>query len=338
VRDKAKFEVIGQMDHLQMFHEVARALTQPLEIEDILHIITDQMAQFFGPQQWSMLMVDEKAQEFYYAIAVGEDSGSLKGLRVPIGGGFAGTVAKSGTPLVVPDVALDPNWAAFTRANPDLNIRSIACVPVRSGDKVLGVIQLLNSKLDLMSEYSISFLRTLCDYAAIAIDNATRMKLTITDDVTGLVNARHFYTLLDEHRAVKRGDKVRVSESLQAIAHGASEGSHGVPKAWAEQLFRRLSNVGGEVVGKLRMQLIPDSTWKRAGEVLGPSASETVFRLANALTVAERIWRSEAEAIRFLLRPHVELGQAAPYALLNTESGGRRVENLLAALEYGFPV
>jgi uncharacterized protein (DUF2384 family) len=34
----------------------------------------------------------------------------------------------------------------------------------------------------------------------------------------------------------------------------------------------------------------------------------------------------------------VELGQASPYALLNTESGGRRVENLLAALEYGFPV
>jgi diguanylate cyclase (GGDEF)-like protein len=208
LRDKPKFEVIEgrQMDHLQMFHKVARALTQTLELEDILHIIMDQMAQFFGPQQWSMLMVDEKAQELYYAIAVGEDSGSLKGLRVPIGGGFAGMVAKSGTPLVVPDVSLDPNWAAFTRANPDLNIRSIACVPVRSGDKVLGVIQLLNSKLDLMSEYAISFLRILCDYAAIAIDNAARMKLiqelTITDDVTGLFNARHLYTLLDEQIAL----------------------------------------------------------------------------------------------------------------------------------------
>ena len=208
LRDKPKFEVIEsrQMDHLQMFHKVARALTQTLELEDILHIIMDQMAQFFGPQQWSMLMVDEKAQELYYAIAVGEDTGSLKGLRVPIGGGFAGMVAKSGTPLVVPDVAADPNWAAFTRANPDLNIRSIACVPVRSGDKTLGVIQLLNSKLDLMSEYAISFLRILCDYAAIAIDNAARMKLiqelTITDDVTGLFNARHLYTLLDEQIAL----------------------------------------------------------------------------------------------------------------------------------------
>jgi diguanylate cyclase (GGDEF)-like protein len=61
---------------------------------------------------------------------------------------------------------------------------------------------LLNSKLDLLSEYSISFLRILCDYAAIAIQNARSMtliqELTITDDVTGLFNARHLYTMLDE--------------------------------------------------------------------------------------------------------------------------------------------
>ena len=75
-------------------------------------------------------------------------------------------------------------------------------MPVRSGDKTLGVIQLLNSKLDLLSEYSISFLRILCDYAAIAIQNARSMtliqELTITDDCTGLFNARHLYTMLDE--------------------------------------------------------------------------------------------------------------------------------------------
>ena len=67
-------------------------------------------------------------------------------------------------------------------------------------------MQLMNSKLDLMSEYSISFLRILCDYAAIAIENARTMKLiqelTITDDVTGLFNARHLYTMLDEQIAL----------------------------------------------------------------------------------------------------------------------------------------
>jgi diguanylate cyclase (GGDEF)-like protein len=111
-------------------------------------------------------------------------------------------VASTGNPLVVPDVSLDTQWHAFSRAHPELRIRSIACIPIRSGSKSLGVIQLLNTKLDLESEYSISFLRILCDYAAIAIQNARSVKLihelTITDDCTGLFNSRHLYTLLDE--------------------------------------------------------------------------------------------------------------------------------------------
>lgn len=194
-----------QLDHLRVFHDVARALTRQLDLEEILGAIMEKMAQFFGPEKWSLLMVDDKANELYYAIAVGENQESLKGLRVPMGEGVAGWVASTGNPLVVPDVSLDPHWLAFTTAHPELNIQSIACVPVRSGDKTLGVIQLLNSKLDLLSEYSISFLRLLCDYAAIAIQNARSMtliqELTITDDVTGLFNARHLYTMLDEQVA-----------------------------------------------------------------------------------------------------------------------------------------
>jgi diguanylate cyclase (GGDEF)-like protein len=208
LKDRRSFEVIEsrQMDHLRVFHDVARALTSSLELEEILGAIMDKMAQFFGPERWSMLMVDDKAGELYYAIAVGENTESLKGLRVPLGEGVAGWVASTGNPLVVPDVALDPHWSAFANKHPDLKIKSIACVPVRSGNKTLGVIQLLNSKLDLLSEYSISFLRILCDYAAIAIQNARSMtliqELTITDDVTGLFNARHLYTMLDEQVAL----------------------------------------------------------------------------------------------------------------------------------------
>jgi diguanylate cyclase (GGDEF)-like protein len=207
LKDRRQFEVIEsrQMDHLRVFHDVARALTASLELEEILGAIMNKMAQFFGPERWSLLMVDDASGELYYAIAVGENAESLKGLRVPLGEGVAGWVASTGNPLIVPDVALDPHWSAFATKHPDLKIQSIACVPVRAGNKTLGVIQLLNSKLDLLSEYSISFLRILCDYAAIAIQNARSMtliqELTITDDVTGLFNARHLYTLLDEQVA-----------------------------------------------------------------------------------------------------------------------------------------
>ena len=64
LKDRRQFEVIEsrQMDHLRVFHDVARALTSSLELEEILGAIMDKMAQFFGPERWSMLMVDDKSR------------------------------------------------------------------------------------------------------------------------------------------------------------------------------------------------------------------------------------------------------------------------------------
>ncbi|SNT29770.1 diguanylate cyclase with GAF sensor [Granulicella rosea] len=216
MKEHRKFEVIEsrQMDHLRVFHDVARTLTTSLDLQEILSAIMDKMASFFGPERWSLLMVDEKLGDLYFAIAVGETAASLKNLpRVEMGKGVAGWVAATGNPLIVPDVSLDPQWAAFARQNPDLKIQSIACVPIRQGSKTLGVIQLHNSKLDLLSEYSISFLRILCDYAAIAIQNSRSMtliqELTITDDCTSLYNARHLYTQLEQLVNVPSASRVK---------------------------------------------------------------------------------------------------------------------------------
>jgi diguanylate cyclase (GGDEF)-like protein len=330
LKDKRQFEVIEsrQMDHLRVFHEVARALTQVLELEDILTTIMDKMAQFFGPERWSMMLADEKTQELYYAIAVGEDSESLKGLRIPMGEGVAGWVASTGNPLVVPDVALDPHWSAFSRAHPELKIQSIACVPVRSGDKTLGVIQLLNSKLDLLSEYSISFLRILCDYAAIAIQNARSMKLiqelTITDDCTGLFNSRHLYTMLDEQIALS-GSRRNVQFSLVFIdldrfkqvndTHGHLIGS------------RLLSEVGN----LMKRCLGPDNACFRYG------GDEFVALLPNmgkqaAIEATTRLWEQLREN-KFLTAQGMSLSLAGSFGLATFPEDGNTVQSVIRSAD-----
>src|SRR4051812_34765039 len=79
--------------------------------------------------------------------------------------------------------------------------RSMICVPLKSKHKVLAVIQLINSPLESFGESEMFFLHSLCDYAAIAIENARSVEkiqeLTITDDCTGLYNARHLYKTLE---------------------------------------------------------------------------------------------------------------------------------------------
>jgi diguanylate cyclase (GGDEF)-like protein len=74
-------------------------------------------------------------------------------------------------------------------------------VPVKSKLRVQGVIQLVNVNLAHFGAEESFFLQALCDYAAIAIENARSVEkiqeLTITDDCTGLYNARHLYKTLE---------------------------------------------------------------------------------------------------------------------------------------------
>ena len=118
----------------------------------------------------------------------------------------------------------------------------------------------------------------------------------------------------------------------------ALEAERGFAKSEASQLFARVAATSPLPTGKLRAGLIPDSSWKRARKTLGPQASQTAARLSHILAIAERIWGNEKDATGWLNSPHPELEGSAPITLLRTEAGGRVIESLLAALEFGFPV
>src|SRR5512142_2288534 len=190
-----------QVQELNIFHDVAKALTSSLNLDSVLQTIMDKMAEYFRPDTWSLLMVDEAKDELYFAIAVGAAAESLKSVRLRVGEGIAGWVARHGEPLIVPDVYKDERFAKRIDEMTRWKTRSIVCIPLKAKHRVLGVIQLINVHMDQFSESEMFFLQALCDYAAIAIENAKAVEriqeLTITDDCTGLYNARHLYNTLE---------------------------------------------------------------------------------------------------------------------------------------------
>src|SRR6267143_6730320 len=133
-----------QSQELNIFHDVAKALTSSLDLDSILQTIMEKMAEYFRPDTWSLLMVDEEQKELYFAIAVGDAAEALKNVRLKVGEGIAGWVAKHGEQLVVPDVEADPRFAKRIDDMTQWETRSIICFPVRSKLRVLGVIQLVN--------------------------------------------------------------------------------------------------------------------------------------------------------------------------------------------------
>ena len=137
-----------QNQELNIFHDVAKALTSSLDLDSILQTIMEKMAEYFRPDTWSLLMVDQEQEELYFAIAVGSAAEALKNVRLKVGEGIAGWVAKHGERLVVPDVMTDPRFAKRIDEMTKWETRSIICVPVRSKLRVLGVIQLVNVDME----------------------------------------------------------------------------------------------------------------------------------------------------------------------------------------------
>ena len=194
-------ETARQAQELHIFHDVAKALTSSLDLDSILQTIMEKMAEYFQPDTWSLLMVDEQKNELYFAIAVGSAAEALKNVRLKVGEGIAGHVAKYGERLVVPDVRADQRFAKRIDQVTQWETQSIICIPLRAKLRVLGVIQLVNVDMAHFGHEEQFFLQALCDYAAIAIENARAVEkiqeLTITDDCTGLYNARHLYKTLE---------------------------------------------------------------------------------------------------------------------------------------------
>ena len=91
---------------------------------------------------------------------------------------------------------------------------SIIGVPLKSRDKVFGLIELIN-KLDgsHFTPLDLKLLKTIADFAAIAIEKAYYVKalkrVASIDSLTGLYNRRSFQRFLDrEIERVKRTDEV----------------------------------------------------------------------------------------------------------------------------------
>ena len=199
--DSAGADRKRQLQELGIFHDVAKALTSSLNLDSILQTIMEKMAEYFRPDTWSLLMVDEEKEELYFAIAVGDAAEALKTVRLKLGEGIAGWVAQHGESLLVPDVYTDPRFAKRIDEMTKWQTRSIICIPLKSKHRVLGVIQLINVDMEGFGGNEMLLLQALADYAAIAIDNARAVEkiqeLTITDDCTGLYNARHLYKTLE---------------------------------------------------------------------------------------------------------------------------------------------
>src|SRR5258707_7966725 len=72
-----------------VFHELGKALTSSLQLDQVLRTIMEKIDEFLRPDTWSLLLIDEAKQVLYFEMAVGKGSHALKDLIFKMGHGIA---------------------------------------------------------------------------------------------------------------------------------------------------------------------------------------------------------------------------------------------------------
>jgi diguanylate cyclase (GGDEF)-like protein len=151
----------------------------------------------------ALLLLDPSGRELVFQASRAIQPGVIDGLRLPTTRGIAGWVARHRQAVRLDDVAADPRHFAGVGTQTGLVPRTMICVPMVSKGELRGVIQVLN-KVDnsTFTETELGVAQILADHAAIAIENASLYRqaylASITDDLTGLGNTRHFHRSLAE--------------------------------------------------------------------------------------------------------------------------------------------
>jgi len=96
----------------------------------------------------SLILLDEESGEMVFAVVQGEARDRLTGYRMSPGEGVAGWVVENKQPQIVQDPRNDPRFSPNVDDMLGFRTRSLACVPLITEDRVLGVIEAINKISD----------------------------------------------------------------------------------------------------------------------------------------------------------------------------------------------
>ncbi|HIK32107.1 MAG TPA: GAF domain-containing protein [Oscillatoriales cyanobacterium M59_W2019_021] len=117
-----------------------------LDLEDTLKRVMDEAKALMNADRSTLWLIDEEKDQLWTKVQLAD--GTPKELRIPRTAGFAGMVAQSGEPLLIPfDAYDDPRSQTARQTDKETGYRtcSLLCMPVFNADKkLIGVTQLVN--------------------------------------------------------------------------------------------------------------------------------------------------------------------------------------------------
>ena len=156
-------------EHVRRLQSVTDAALAHLRLDDLLAALLDRTRQILDVDTCAILLLDEDTNELVARAALGIEEEVEQGVRVPVGGGFAGRIAAEKRPVILEDVDHAHVLNPLLR---EKGIKSMFGVPLVVGGEVRGVMHVGSLVPRVFREEEVELLQLVGDRAALAIEHA----------------------------------------------------------------------------------------------------------------------------------------------------------------------
>ncbi len=154
---------------------ISRALPEYPDLEDLLDYISSEIKRVLNVEGALVVLLDQERNELFFQGVAHENRGiqrRAKRFRYPDNVTVGSRVIKTGEPVIVPDTAKDPNFYAGLDDQLGFHTRSMLDVPLKSSDRVIGVLSAINKKEGGFDQTDVELLSMIAGTVALSIENA----------------------------------------------------------------------------------------------------------------------------------------------------------------------
>lgn len=163
-------EVLRERRKLRALQEIGKLIGSSLDLTDLLTQIVERVSEVVEAERSTIYLIDDDTDELWAKISQGEETVEI---RLPVGEGIAGHVARTGKSLNIKDAYQDPRFDGVWDRRTGYRTRAILCVPMKNQHgRLIGAVQVLNKASGHFSPEDESILTSLAAQAAIGIENS----------------------------------------------------------------------------------------------------------------------------------------------------------------------
>ena len=150
--------------------EISKTISQEKDFDKLFEMIITSTTEVLNCERTTLFIVDEEKGELFSMVA---EKAELKEIRIPITSGIAGFCAVNNESVNVTDAYDDSRFNKDVDAETGYHTKTLLCFPLSDFEgRVVGVLESLNKKEGIFTEYDESLLSAFSHQAAIALDNA----------------------------------------------------------------------------------------------------------------------------------------------------------------------